>query len=45
MLGMMDKKYRKISIVGELGRKDKNFQPAGACMRFLQVNQTLRAGC
>lgn len=42
--GMMDKKYRTISIVGELGGKDKNLQPAGACTRSLQVNQTLRAG-
>lgn len=43
MLSLMDKKYRMISIVGELGGKDKNFH-AGTCMRFLQVNQTLRAG-
>lgn len=44
MLGIMDKKYRTILIVGELGGKDENLQPAGACMRSLQVNQTLRAG-
>lgn len=44
MLGIMDKKYRTILIVGELRGEDENFQPAGACMRSLQVNQTLRAG-